>query len=106
MFIVSDDGRDVINVDSTLVIGVGQLTTGEIDVVIVTGLGAQTVVVKGGLHRCEAAMRAIVEALAAQSVAVLRMDEAPGVGPRPKDSPIAVAKLQVPSSLGNGGRGA
>ena len=113
MWIVTDDGLDMIDAAKMAAFSHGTVTEGPergTIVLLATAPGMQSIVVKGGDNRVRAGLRAIHEALEPDDPPrVLYMQKAVGVGDRPKATAgIAVPRIAVAPGFdprGNGGRG-
>ena len=113
MWIVTDDGSDIIDATKIGAFSHGEITGGPEQgtiVLLASAPGVQSIVVKGGDNRVRAGLRAIREALEADDPPrVLDMKKAVGVGDRPKATAgITVPQIAVAPGFdprGNGGRG-
>lgn len=109
MYVISDDGNDVVDLSACYSIGKATISDGPeqgTNVLLVQGgranVAFKSIIVKGGEHRVDAGLRDVVEALE-RGDAILDMRKAVGVGDRPKVT-LAVQKLAVPTSVRpNGG---
>jgi len=105
MYIIGDDGQDIVNVDVAFAFGRAVLPDGNA-ALVAYGPGITSILIKGSEHRVEAGMRAIHEALKNGQPEILDLAQAVGVGSRPAASTaLTVPKIVVPTDVRpNGGR--
>lgn len=99
MFVVSDDGRDAVNLDNAFALSIATLPDGE-EGLVAFGPGIQTVLAKGSEHHVAAALHEIIEEIAIDpDRRVFDLREVSRVGPRPSGPSLVVPQPQIPKDL-------